>query len=140
MLKNFCKIIFKKIFSLFPGFSDDDLAKHTEFFKPHILPGPKSYFRYDSANEPDEWFEPVQVWEVKCADLSLSPVHKAAIGIVDPEKGISLRFPRFIRIRDDKSAEDATSASQVADMYSSQDQIKNQQNGGGGRNVEDDFY
>ncbi|KAI5719999.1 hypothetical protein M8J77_000453 [Diaphorina citri] len=121
------------------GFSDEDLQKHSEHFKPHIIPQPKSYYLCDASLAPDHWFDATTVWEIKCADLSLSPVHKAAQGIVDPEKGISLRFPRFLRIREDKAVEDATSARQIADMYQSQDQIMNQQSTTSKFN-EEDFY
>ncbi|TPX30802.1 hypothetical protein SmJEL517_g05729 [Synchytrium microbalum] len=114
--------VYQSICKIGTGFSDEDLAKHTEFFNKHKMDHPKAYFSYcDAPKEmPDVWFEPVQVWEVKAADLSISPVHKAGTGLVDPNKGISLRFPRFIRIRDDKNPEQATSAAQVADMYKAQ--------------------
>ncbi|XP_063845116.1 DNA ligase 1-like isoform X1 [Scylla paramamosain] len=120
------------------GFSDEDLAKHTEFFKKHVIENPKSYYRYDNTVAPDHWFDAVQVWEVKCADLSISPVHKAGLGIVDPEKGISLRFPRFLHIRDDKNPEDATSANQIAELYRNQEQIKSSKTKNAGD--DDDFY
>ncbi|XP_043258323.1 DNA ligase 1 isoform X1 [Colletes gigas] len=130
---------YQSICKIGTGFSEEDLQKHTEFLKEHKIPQTKTYYRYDASQEPDHWFEPIQVWEVKCADLSVSPVHKAASGIVDPEKGISLRFPRFVRIRDDKTNEEATSAQQVASMYRSQEQIKNQTSGTK-NTAEEDFY
>ena len=121
------------------GFSDEDLQKHYDFFQAHKIDKPKSYYAFDTSLAPDHWFDPVQVWEIKAADLSISPVHHAGKGIVHPDRGISLRFPRFIRIRDDKSAEDATSAQQVADMYNSQEQVKNQKSSKPS-NFEDDDY
>ncbi|GAB0091811.1 DNA ligase [Sergentomyia squamirostris] len=130
---------YQSICKIGTGFTDEALQQHTEFLGKHIIPSPRSYYRYDSSHQPDEWFDAVQVWEVKCADLSLSPVHKAAMGLVDPSKGISLRFPRFIRIRDDKKVEEATDAQQVVDMYSNQDQIKNQKKNTSA-SVQDDFY
>merc|ERR1711924_15925 len=102
------------------GFSDDDLKAHYEFFKSRTMPKPESSYNVDSKMTPDVWLEPAQVWEIKAADLSISPVHTSALGIKADGKGIGLRFPRFIRIRDDKRPEDATSAEQIIDMYEAQ--------------------
>lgn len=47
-----------------------------------VLPTPRSYVRADGAVAPDHWLEPSTVWEVRCADLSLSPIYPAARGLV----------------------------------------------------------
>lgn len=116
---------FQTICKLGTGFKDEDLETHTNFLKPHVIEKPKSYYLVDDTLKPDVWFDAVQVWEIKCADLSLSPIHTAAIGALEPKKGISLRFPRYLRIRDDKKPEEATSASQIVDMYSNQEILQN---------------
>jgi len=102
------------------GFSDEDLKTHYEFFKGKTMPKPESSYRVSDRLVPDVWLEPVQVWEIKAADLSISPVHTSGFGVKAEGKGIGLRFPRFLRIRDDKQPEDATSADQIVDMYESQ--------------------
>ncbi|KAL3055604.1 hypothetical protein OYC64_018305 [Pagothenia borchgrevinki] len=117
---------FQSVCKIGTGFKDEDLEQHFNFLKEHILPKPRPYYRVDQSAEPEVWLDAMQVWEVKCADLSLSPVYKAAMGMVDPVKGISLRFPRFLRIRDDKKPEDATTGAQIADLYKKQQQIQNQ--------------
>uniref|UniRef100_A0A8D3CG99 DNA ligase n=1 Tax=Scophthalmus maximus TaxID=52904 RepID=A0A8D3CG99_SCOMX len=127
---------FQSVCKIGTGFKDEDLEQHYKYLKDHILPKPRAYYRIEPSAEPDVWLDAVQVWEVKCADLSLSPVYKAAMGLVDPEKGISLRFPRFLRIRDDKKPEDATTGAQIADLYKRQQQIQNQ----GEKADPEDFY
>ena len=57
------------------GFSDENLKTFTTTLEKHKLPDkPKHYSVTDNPNiVPDVWLDAVQVWEIKAADLSLSP-------------------------------------------------------------------
>mmetsp|Transcript_20413 Transcript_20413/g.30552 ORF Transcript_20413/g.30552 Transcript_20413/m.30552 type:complete len:587 (-) Transcript_20413:119-1879(-) len=101
------------------GFTDDFYKSKTEFFKKNIIEANSTSLIGEA---PSLWFKPSEVWEIRGAELTVSPVHKAAEGLLDdhPFKGLSLRFPRFIRVRDDKSITDTTSPQQLAEMFISQ--------------------
>lgn len=102
------------------GFSDEDLQTHYKFYKEHSLQKPESNYNVSEKLAPDVWLEACQVWEIKAADLSISPVHTSAFGVKADGKGIGLRFPRFLRIRDDKNPEDSTGPDQIVEMFESQ--------------------
>ncbi len=64
------------------GFKDEDLSEQATNFASLRIDKPKPYYAFDASLAADHWFEPTVVWEVKAADLSLSPRHLAAVGIV----------------------------------------------------------
>ncbi|KAA6428449.1 MAG: DNA ligase [Trebouxia sp. A1-2] len=100
------------------GFTDAFYADATTRFKATAIPAKKPYYRTNES--PDVWFEPTEVWEIRGADLTISPVHKAAVGHIHPDRGISLRFPRFITSRNDKRPEDASTPDVIVDLYNKQ--------------------
>lgn len=131
---------YESVCNIGTGFSDEALAElHAQLSKLAISK-PKPFYVHSQGNkdQPDVWFEPRAVWEVKTADLTLSPRYRAAADLVGDggNRGISLRFPRFIKARDDKTPEMATSAAQVADMYRRQESVAKHK---GGQSVDDDF-
>ena len=54
--------------------------------------------------------------------MTLSPVYTAAMGLVSEERGLSMRFPRFIKVREDKGIEEASTGRELAMMWEKQNQ------------------
>eukprot|EP00884_Botryococcus_braunii_P017318 jgi/Botrbrau1/426/Bobra.110_2s0076.1 len=109
---------FQSVCRCMSGFTDAFYTAATERLGARKIPARKPY--YVTAESPDVWFEPSEVWELRGADLTISPVHKAAVGRIHPDRGISLRFPRFIRTREDKSVEEASDPDMISLMFSQQ--------------------
>jgi len=103
------------------GFTDTFYKANKEKYSengPNTISRP-SYVEY--AGEPDVWFEPQEVWEMAFADITLSPTYTAAIGLVSEERGLSMRFPRFLKVRDDKSIDEASTNDFLASLYRKQE-------------------
>jgi len=59
---------------------------------------------------PDVYVEPKFVIEIICDEITKSPLYKFT-------KGYSFRFPRFVRIREDKNSQDTTTIDEIEEMY-----------------------
>lgn len=130
---------FETVCNIGTGFSDVNLAEIHQELSEHLIEGPKPFYNHSTVknDQPDVWFDARYVWEVKTADLTLSPRYRAAIDEMGGKNGISLRFPRFMQRRDDKKPEDATTTSAVAEMYHKQQVVA--KDGKSKAGVDDDF-
>ncbi len=89
------------------GLSDEqwrELKKRSE--KLVVKTQPKEY-EVDKNMEPDSWLSPNLVVEIAADEVTNSPIHTAKI---------ALRFPRLVRFRDDKDADQVTSVDEVKRM------------------------
>ncbi|HVP22323.1 MAG TPA: ATP-dependent DNA ligase [Conexivisphaerales archaeon] len=110
---------FETVCKVGTGFSDADLEAIPKKLKPLIMQ--HVHPRVVSKMEADVWFVPQLVFEVIASEITLSPIHVAALGKVRPGAGLALRFPKFTgKVRDDKSPEDATTTAELLEMYNSQ--------------------
>jgi len=101
------------------GFTDEDLAKLPEMMKKHVIQ--HKHPRVNSMIEADVWFEPKVVIEVLGAEITLSPIHTCAMDAIRKGSGLAIRFPRFTgNYRLDKAAEDATTITEIIEMYQKQ--------------------
>jgi DNA ligase-1 len=113
------KDVFETITKCGTGFTDEDLAKLPKMLQKYKIT--QKHPRVQSTIEADLWFEPVVVLEILGAEITLSPIHTCAIGVIQKGSGLAIRFPRFNgNYRLDKATEDATTSKEVVEMYENQ--------------------
>jgi len=91
---------FETFCKLGTGFTDEDLAALPKKLKKYIIVKKPARVEIKKSMLPDVYFTPAVVVEVLGAEVTKSPNHTA--------DGLALRFPRFLRFRPDKTAEQAT--------------------------------
>lgn len=107
---------FASVCKLGTGFDDATLQGLKARFASHVSPAKPH--KVDSGLVPDVWFEPAIVMEVQAAELTISPTHRAAWGILKAGAGLAARFPRFTgRWRSDKAAAQATTVQELIGLF-----------------------
>jgi DNA ligase-1 len=110
--------IFRTVCKVGSGFKDEDLLSF-----PELLDGERVEDKpgnVDSLIDAEVWFRPKVVMELLGDEITLSPIHTCAFDRLREESGLAVRFPRFLRLREDKAPEDATTVDEIVDMYRAQ--------------------
>jgi DNA ligase-1 len=110
------KEVFQTVCKLGSGFSDKQLSSLPKKLEDSKVGDKPARVAVNKEMFPDYWFAPKYVLEVLGSEITQSPAHTCNWDAQE-KRGLSLRFPRFRRWRDEKSPEQATTVSEVADMF-----------------------
>lgn len=111
--------IFQTICKLGTGFSDKQLKRLPLKLKDVGIDTSPARVVVTKEIEPDYWFAPKYVLEVRGSEITESPVHSCNWN-EEEKRGLALRFPRFERWRPEKAPEQATTVQEVVNMFLTQ--------------------
>lgn len=110
---------FQSICKVGTGFSDRDLELIYNELKNYVIE--TKPYNVNSNLKMDIWFTPKLVLEIIASEITLSPSHAAAYGLIQKNFGVALRFPKYSgRIRFDKKPEDSTNTSELIQLFNRQ--------------------
>ncbi len=103
-------LVVRSLSKLGTGLTDDQFREVKNLADQHLSKNNQKPTIYDVDKNlaPDFWLEPSIVLEVAADEISKSPIHSA---------GVALRFPRLVKIRSDKSFENATTVEELASIH-----------------------
>ncbi len=97
------------------GFSEDEMVSFEKMLDKIKAKEPPEDLVY-LIEAPDFWVEPKYVVEVAFDEITKSPTHTCGLREGNG-KGYALRFPRLVQVRKDKAVKDATTTSEVEEMF-----------------------
>ena len=106
---------FKTVTKCGSGYTDEDLKELTKLFKKIQLKKPHPDI--DIEIDCDAHFEPKIVFEVVYEELQVSPAEKHT-------SGFGMRFPRYIRIREDRRPNEINTIQEIAEVFRKQEKRK----------------
>jgi len=109
---------FESIAKIGTGLTEENLGLLESLLSKTI--SKKKPARIESEIEPDFWVEPKYVIEVRADEITKSPLHVCG---KEEGKGYALRFPRMIKLRSDRTPENATTTQEVKQMFSIQKRV-----------------
>lgn len=95
------------------GFTEKYFRTIQGLLKEHKVKDKPKRLRLKKAMEPNDFYEPALVIEIMGAEITRSPSHTTG---EENGRGLALRFPRFLNIREDKGPEEVTTVEEIISM------------------------
>ncbi len=100
------------------GFSEAEMGEFREMLESTRTPHPPA--NLDCRIEVDFWVEPKHVVEIAFDEITESPNHTCGM---HGGKGYALRFPRIVKLREDKTIKEITTTDEVLEMFGLQRKV-----------------